>query len=168
MRPRRAPGRTVWLPLLVAAAAGVVRADFGKEEARFPNESYPVEFRKRVNAAIDRAAHGLLSRQRADGAWDDPRNARYPMGPTALATLAVLKAGVPADHPRVVRAFAFLRGLPFEATYSTALLLMALDAKYDDSEDGFAPQATDRYGNRVVKSPCAERIPKEELEWTKA
>jgi Prenyltransferase and squalene oxidase repeat len=155
------------LGALVSARA-VSRASDGDGDSgrtQVDNAAYPEAFRRRVNDAIDRAAHWLLRTQAPDGSWTAPFNTRYPMGPTALATLAALHAGVPADNPRVVRAFAYLRTLPMRRTYSVALLLMALDAKYGPATDAFAKEETDRYGNRVQKTPCADHISKEDLAW---
>jgi hypothetical protein len=155
------------LLLAAIATAGSALADLEVEEKKFPQEAYPPEFRRRVNAAIDRGAHWLLSVQRGDGSWEHASNGAYSPGASALATLALLKAGLPADHPRVDRAFAHLRSMPFAKTYTTAIVLMALDARYEDSEETFAKEEVDRYGHRVVKSPCEQRIPKEDLEWMK-
>ena len=89
------------------------------------------------------------------------------MGPSALATLAVLKAGVPGDHPRIEKAFAYLRQLPLQKTYSVAILLMALDARYGPATDTFAKEETDRYGHRKEITPCEAGISKEDLAWMK-
>jgi len=138
-----------------------------EDEAKFPNEAYPAELRRRVNEAIDRGAHWLLKVQAPDGSWDDPHGGSYPMGPSALATLALLDAGVPGDHPRIEQAFAYLRALPLRRTYSVAVLLMALDARYGPSTDPFVEEKTDRYGNREETTPCASGITKDDLAWMK-
>ncbi len=164
------------LPLLLLLLAAVLlsplggpaaRAEFDEDEAKFPNEAYPPAFRKRVNAAVDRGAHWLLRHQRPDGSWADRHGGSYPMGPSALATLAVLKSGVPGDHPRIEKAFAHLRELPLQKTYSVAILLMALDARYGPAQDAFATETVDRYGHRSEPTPCEAGISKEDLAWMK-
>ena len=153
--------------LALCLASSPARAEFDEDEAKFPNEAYPFEFRKRVDAAIDRGAHWLLRKQKPDGFWDDRHNNSYPMGPTALATLAALKSGVPGDHPRIELAFDYLRQLPMTRTYSVAILLMALDARYGPARDTFAEADVDRYGNRKLENPCEEHISKADLAWMK-
>ena len=151
---------------LAAFAATDVSAEFGKDEQKFDNAAYPAEFRQRVHQAVLRGANWLLMHQEADGSFA-ARYPGYPMGPTALVTLALLKSGIPAGHPRVERAFAFLRRQKLVKTYEVAVLLMALDAKYDPAPDPFAKEEVDRYGNRVVADPCADAISKEDLAWMK-
>jgi hypothetical protein len=149
--------------LLWIAAA---RADFGEDEKKFQNDAYPLEFRQRVNASIDRGAHWLLRQQRADGSWAGYEN-QYPMGVTALSTLALLKAGLPADHPRVDLAFACLRSKPMSKVYDVGLLLMALDAKYSTIHDAFEEEDVDRYGFRKAKDPCAQKMSDADRDWMK-
>jgi hypothetical protein len=151
---------------LAASAAPRAGAEFGDEERKFRNEDYPAEFRQRVLESILRGANWLLARQKEDGSFPSSYGG-YPMGPTALATLALLKAGLPAGHPRIERAFAFLRRQDLRKTYEVAILLMALDAKYDPASDPFRAEEVDRYGHRVVEEPCADRISKEDLAWMK-
>jgi hypothetical protein len=150
-----------------ALAPRPARADFGQDEKKFDNLAYPREFRARVTEAIDRGSKWLLSRQQPDGSWPTSYTAAYPMGPSALATLALLKSGLPRDHPRMERAFAYLRSRPLRKTYEVSILLMALDAKYEVPQDPFAVEAVDRYGNRVVDDPCEANISKEDLAWMK-
>lgn len=160
------------LALLLALATPLVRpagpasADFGKDEKKFPNEAYPLEFRNRVGDAILRASTWLLKRQQPDGSFA-MRGGGATLGPTALATLALLKAGIPAGHPKLEKAFAFMRTQKLERTYDVSILLMCLDAKYDGAHDGFAVEQVDRYGQRVVSDPCAAAISKEDLAWMK-
>jgi hypothetical protein len=151
---------------LLGAGLPRARADFGPDEQKFSNDAYPVEFRQRVNAAVDRATHWLLLHQSPDGSWAG-RDRSTPLGVTALCTLACLKGGVPGDHPRMEKAFAFMRGQPLNHTYSVSILLMALDAKYDAGTDAFETEKVDRYGNRIVPTPCTDKISKEDLEWMK-
>ena len=151
---------------LVLPAPPKSAADFGKDEKKFANEAYPVEFRNRVAEAIVRSSNWLLKRQKDDGSWMS-RSAGYALGPTALATLALLKAGIPAGHPKLEKAFAYMRQQRLERTYEVAIVLMCLDAKYDGPHDGFAIELVDRYGQRVVTDPCAAQISKEDLAWMK-
>ncbi|MFO0933111.1 MAG: prenyltransferase/squalene oxidase repeat-containing protein [Planctomycetota bacterium] len=164
------------LPLLLLAAllgVGVsagsrdAAADFGKDEQKFDNQAYPAEFRGRVLEAIVRGANWLLTHQREDGSWTSVQAQGYPMGPTALATLALLKCGIPPGHPKITRAFAYLKQQKMLKVYEVAVLMMALDAKYDPAPDPFAKEEVDRYGNRVVPEPCAENMTKEDLAWMK-
>ncbi len=149
-------------------AAGPVSADFAKDEKKFPNAGYPLEFRNRVAESIVRSSNWLLKRQKDDGSFMARAGAGgYPLGPTALATLALLKAGIPAGHPRLEKAFGYMRQQKLERTYEVAVLLMCLDAKYDGAHDGFAVELVDRYGQRVVSDPCAAQISKEDLAWMK-
>ncbi len=152
---------------LAAGAPGPVSADFAKDEKKFPNEAYPLALRNRVAEAIVRASHWLLKRQDDDGSWSSRQSGGYALGTTALPTLALLKAGIPAGHPKLEKAFAFMRRQRLERTYDVALLMMCLDAKYDGAHDGFAVEEVDRYGQRVVADPCATAMSKEDLAWMK-
>jgi hypothetical protein len=170
MAPSAAAPR-VLLALCAAAVALVplapARADFGKDEKKFDNQAYPAALRARVQQAITKSANWLLFHQREDGSWPDRHEAAYPMGPTALATLALVKAGVPVGHPKVERALEYLKKQPIAKTYEVGILLMLLDAKYDAASDPFAKEEVDRYGNRVVPEPCAEAVSKDDLAWMK-
>ena len=141
------------------------QADFAPDEQKFNNAAYPPEFRKRVQDAIVRGANWLLLHQAEDGSWAAERRTGYPLGPTALATLALLKAGIPPCHPRLEKAFEYLRKQPLTKTYEVSILLMAIDARYDPVSDPFAKEEVDRYGQRVVPDPCATQISKEDLAW---
>lgn len=154
------------LASVVGRPTGSASADFGKDEQKFQNAAYPLELRNRVGDAIVRAQNWLLKRQQPDGSFA-MRGGGATLGPTALATLALLKTGVPAGHPKLEKAFAFMRQQKLERTYDVSILLMCLDAKYDGAHDGFAVEEVDRYGQRVVADPCASHISKEDLAWMK-
>ncbi|MFV1959283.1 MAG: prenyltransferase/squalene oxidase repeat-containing protein [Planctomycetota bacterium] len=163
-------GRVAFLPLallLGGLAPAPVHAGEKARGERFDNTPYPAAFRARVDRAIDLGAHWLLRTQRDDGSWNCPRNDSYPLGPTALATLAALKSGVPGDHPRIERAFEFMRAQPLKKTYSVALLLMALDARYEPAPETFATEPLDRYGNRITETPCKAGMTRTDLAWMK-
>jgi hypothetical protein len=157
------------LLVLACALASPVRAGDppGDGDARKkPDAGYPAQFRAAVNQAIDRGRDGLLRTQQADGTWRILGYRRdHPMGTTALAVLTLLKCGVPPTDPHVQKAFAFLRGQPMRATYSVALLLMALDARYAPARDPFAVEEVDRYGLRTQDDPCAQHIDPKDLAW---
>ncbi len=137
------------------------------DERSFINDGYPIEFRKRVNASIDRGVRWLLTRQLRDGSWGSVYNKNYPMGPTALTVLTLLKGGVKPEHPAIVKAFAYLRKMPMQKTYAVAVLLMALDARHAPARDPFVAEKVDRYGRTAKKDPCLETIGKEDLAWMK-
>jgi hypothetical protein len=165
--PRATAAILAALAALAVVAASLARADFGQDEKKFDNAAYPAEFRAKVNQAVLDAATWILSQQADDGSWKTERDGQYPVGATALCTLALLKAGIPAGHPRIEKAFTVLKSRKAEHTYEVAILLMALDAKYDPAPDGFAEEQVDRYGNRAVFSPCGQNASKEDLAWMK-
>ena len=172
---RLAPISAVLVLLLVGTALQPGHAQAAPEEKpeadvhRAFNDLYPAAFRLAVNAAIEKGKSWLLKQQRADGSWSSFAHHRgFPMGSTGLATLTLLKCGVPRDHPAIEKAFAYLRPLPMQRVYSVSVLLMALDAKYAPARDPFAVQEVDRYGQRKGDDPCDKQITPEDLAWMKA
>src|SRR5688572_3780762 len=96
--------RRGWVWAFLAAAsllpfAAGARAENPIDEEKVGDSPYPVEFRSRVNEAIDRGVTRLRRMQQADGTWPSQWSRSYPMGGTALATLTLLKCGVKADDP---------------------------------------------------------------------
>src|SRR5579862_1916943 len=77
----------------------------------------------KVKTAIDRGVRYLKENQRPDGRWLESFENRAG-GSTALATLALLNAGVPADEDHIKRALGYLRGLESPNTYVRALQTM--------------------------------------------
>jgi hypothetical protein len=151
---------------LLAGAPTPARAEEPQEKVA--DSPYPVEFRERVNAAIDRGARWLRQTQRGDGTWQSPTNRGYPMGSTALATLTLLKCGAKPDEPVVEKAFAFLRTQPLTSTYEVGVLLMAIAARYAPAQETFAAESEDRYGPTTKpKDPCETGISKDDLAWMK-
>ncbi|MEX0676179.1 MAG: DUF4159 domain-containing protein [Pirellulales bacterium] len=79
-----------------------------------------------VRESIDRAVAFLERQQNRNGTWGD--HAGFGGGVTALSTLALLNAGVPADNERLERSLVYLRGLPPRQTYVAALQTMVFCA----------------------------------------
>ena len=146
-------------------SSGLAEEPFGEEQVG--DSPYPAEFRARVNAAIDQGVAWLKPMQRGDGAWKTMYDRAYPLGPTALATLTLLKCGVKPTDPVVTKAFAYLQAQPLAKTYEVGLLLMAIAAKYEPQHATFEADEPDRYGNAKPKGPCATGITKEDLAWMK-
>lgn len=93
------------------------------------------EFREKVDAARDKAVAYLKKNQGKDGNWEAfTLNVVGGMkgGQTALAALALLEAGVPANDPAVTKAVDYLLTLKPEKTYVVSLqtqVLARADAK---------------------------------------
>lgn len=75
-----------------------------------------------VVRAINRGVDFIKSKQRGDGRWEEFPGA--PGGIDALATLALLSCDVPVDNPKIQAALKYLRQVPPENTYVTALQTM--------------------------------------------
>ena len=148
-----------------SSSSALAEESFGEEKV--VDSPYPPEFRARVNAAIDRGVAWLKPMQRGDGAWKTMYDRAYPLGPTALATLTLLKCGVKPDDPAITKAFAYMARQPLAKTYEVGILLMAIAAKYEPQHETFETDETDRYGNAKPKGPCATGISKEDLAWMK-
>ena len=150
------------LALPCATARG---AEETTEEKKVPDAPYAPEFVKSVNDAVEQGVERLAKTQREDGTWASQHNEKYPLGATALATLTLLKCGVSAKHPTIVKAFEILLAKPLHTTYEAALLLMAIVAKYDGSFDAFEVDDADPLGKGKgkAKSPCAAAVTKEDL-----
>ncbi len=159
---------TVSLALLTLPCSGVLAPASADEESDFVkvlNERYPLDFRVKVNDALRRGTAWLLSAQRPDGSWSFMNYHRgYPMGPTALATLTLLKCGVKPDHEAVQKAFAYLGKLEMRRTYAVGALLMALDAKYVPARDPFDDDA-DKYDLGAGRDDCARKITADDKAW---
>jgi hypothetical protein len=173
LRSRRRLGRDAGLALVALAAlvgaVGPARGD--DQENPFAQEKvddspYPVEFRVRVNEAIQHGVRFLKATQQPAGSWKSGYRS-YPLGPTALGALTLLKCGVPPDDPAVERAFAYMREQDLAKVYEVGVLMMAIAARYAPSHDGFTPDETDAYGNPVRADPCKDGISDEDQAWMK-
>lgn len=94
------------------------------------------EFQKTVDAAREKAVKFLKAKQDKDGSWEESASKHiaefYEGGTTALVTLALLEAGVPANAPAIAKAVAYLLPLRREKTYVVSLqtqVLARVDAK---------------------------------------
>src|SRR5207253_152591 len=76
--------------------------------------------------AIERAKTFIKSKAK-DGNWEsDMYGVPRKGGPTCLAVLALLTAGVPVDDPLIEKALAYIRSLPPDQTYTVGLQTMVL------------------------------------------
>jgi len=129
-------------------AAGESLLKYRATADSFSPEAYLPSFKRRINQAIEEALRHLQGRQGEDGSWRSEYDAT---GTTALTTLALLKAGVPGDDPRIARAFAWLRERPYEGVYAVSCLLMALEAR--------------RFPGGATPAEAAKGIPDDERAW---
>ncbi|MEX2092538.1 MAG: prenyltransferase/squalene oxidase repeat-containing protein, partial [Pirellulales bacterium] len=121
----RRSARSVWIATVLIVA--VVATD--RTRAQPPGG--PIDAAQ-VLDSIDRGIAYLKREQTPRGHWGEM--AGYTGGVTALCTLALLNAGVPADDPTIVRALDYLRQLKLEKTYVVSLQTMvfaAADPKKD-------------------------------------
>ena len=89
------------------------------------NRSQPIT-PQQVRDAISRGVKYLLDEQSASGRWIELSN--YQGGVTALCTLALLNAGVPANHPQLKKSLDYLMTLPpgdRSTTYGVSLQTMS-------------------------------------------
>ncbi|MHB1034029.1 MAG: DUF4159 domain-containing protein [Pirellulales bacterium] len=105
------------LVLLAVAMGPVVRPVAAQEVAEAA----------KVRQGLERAVDYLQREQGADGTWQ-PEWLGQPGGVTALCTLALLNAGVPAEEEHVAKALKYLRTLPPSRTYVTSLQTMVFCA----------------------------------------
>jgi hypothetical protein len=77
---------------------------------------------EQVRKAIDRGTNFLLGQQRNEGGWSEM--VAQAGGISALATLALLNAGVEPQDPRMQKALKYLRGIRPERTYVVSLQTM--------------------------------------------
>ncbi len=111
------PGILVSLVLLFLA---VPSAAFAQPVQRVTSQQ--------VESAVAKGMMFLRSRQSPNGAW--PQSG--PLGgTTALCTLALLHAGMPADDPVIQRSLAHLQTVPLDRTYVVALMAQVYAATGD-------------------------------------
>lgn len=87
-----------------------------------------------VDASVARASDWLLRRQLRDGSWRHmswgPQSG-FDGGQTALCIYTLLRAGLPPDHPSLVRALASLDLVEPAETYTAGLACLAYEATRD-------------------------------------
>lgn len=108
-----------------------------------PSWGWPAVTQQEVEQAIRDGIRFVKSQQRGDGSWEDFSHSMR-CGTTALATLALLTAGVPPDDPSVSRALDYLN--QFDAvglgkTYTVALQTMV-----------FAQADPERYKVQIMRN----------------
>ena len=80
-----------------------------------------------IKEAVQKGANWLMSRQNPNGS-----HGKWGQGSTGIATLALLRSGVPHSNPAVAKAVAYLlESPPRDSTYFRALTVMALIAAGD-------------------------------------
>jgi len=87
----------------------------------------------KVKAAIEKGVKWIKTRQKGDGSYDEGYLSQFPLGPTALATLTLIKAGYGRDVV-AKKGLLHIRTKAPSKTYGTGLLLMALEARYAPSK----------------------------------
>jgi len=130
----RPVARAMAVALAVAGVAcGGVGAAWGQAQGRWPELTAEM-----VKTSIARGTAYMATTQNENGSFGNGGLARgaYPVGPTALATLALLNSGVAPSDPVITRALGYLRSFHDPGgTYETSLVLMALVAAKDWDRD---------------------------------
>jgi len=91
-----------------------------------------------VATAIEQGVIYLKAKQTPAGVWDTPDAKGYPAGQAAFGALALMASGVPPTDPTVQKPLDFALAKPFDKTYSTAIALMALEARHAPTPDALA------------------------------
>ena len=164
--------------LLCALAFPLLAAEEPKKPAPPPPErceSVTVDdpkLKTAIDDCIRRGVNWLKDAQLPTGAWSplDPSKAyegltgavyNYQPDITALSLLALLKCDVPDTDAHIVRGFAWLRKQAPGMTYTAAICIMALEAKYAPKE-AIAPKG----GAKTPKvKPALMKLPDEDLKF---
>jgi hypothetical protein len=132
--------------------------------------------RAQLEACIDKGLTWLKATQQADGSFQIPPGAdtlesTFHMGYSGLATLTLLKCGVPPDDPSIQKAFAHLYTLPLRRTYSVSILILCIEARYappkklvlDKKDKGYTTVAR-KFFRKVVRTPDLAKL-RECVQW---
>ena len=111
--------------------------------------------RTRVLRSIETGQQALIQRQNRNGSWSDDRYSGHNIGVTAIATLALLNSGLPAEHDSVARGLTWLRRADVDPTqtYDMSLVIMALTASGDRRGMGKVAQLASRLENEQIVGP---------------
>jgi hypothetical protein len=117
--------------LVVAALCGLVSTASPVRAEAVKNA--PLD--KRVKKSVEGGIKYIRGQQQKDGSWEIYQiSTLNPGGCTALALLALLNAGVPANDPAVAKGLAYLRKVDSKWTYVRALQTMVF-AKAGQKQD---------------------------------
>jgi hypothetical protein len=124
--------------------AGKLPSANGKTMNGLPEEKgTPLhELQPAINQAVTDGVDGLLLAQHRDGSWGY-NYSRWPNGATSLCVYTLLKCGLSADHPAVVRGLQFLKKRDPVMVYSAGCQLMALGATKDEANEEWAQEIVD-------------------------
>lgn len=95
------------------------------------------ELIKMIDDAIEECVESLKDIQHKDGyIGEESHKKGYGLGACSLSVLSLLKAGVPKDHPVIVKALNWInKNDEFTHTYSVGLYCMLLEAYYTPDEE---------------------------------
>lgn len=150
----------VTLTALLLLVLGATRAPADPPAGAEKDERYPATFRQQVKDALLRAAERLRRMQSDAGHFGNPQDT-YGLGHSALPTLALLKAGVPAEDPQIVRALKAMAALPREKVYSVSVWMMVLGAIYAPHVDVFDQEVGTERENRLRPKQVREAMTRE-------
>jgi hypothetical protein len=124
--------------------AGKLPAANGKTMNGLPEEKgTPLhELQPAINQAITDGVDKLLLTQHRDGSWGYNYSG-YRNGATSLCVYTLLKCGLSADHPAVLRGLQFLRKRDPIKTYEAGCQLMAIGATKDEANEEWAQEIVD-------------------------
>ena len=88
------------------------------------------ELQAGINLAIDRGVQGLLREQLWDGSWEENADP-YRNGATGLALYTLLRCGLKADHPAIVRATVAVLNDP-DVDIATAVCAITEESERDN------------------------------------
>ncbi len=124
--------------------AGKLPAASGKTMNGLPEEKgKPLhELQPAINQAITDGVDELLLTQHRDGSWGY-RYSTQRNGATSLCVYTLLKCGLSADHPSVIRGLQFLKKRDPVKTYAAGCQLMAIGATKDEANKEWAQEIVD-------------------------
>lgn len=105
--------------------AGFVTALFLASAMVFAGDKSPPSVAA-IDEAIRRGQEFLIRMQRIDGSWS--KVGQDVAGYTALNALALVKSGIPADHPTVVKALNYISHRKTSRTYCLSVIAQFLEA----------------------------------------